>query len=194
MRKGYIITNQFAPHFLTFTIVGWVDLFSRRECRDIVIESMKYCQENKGLSVHAYVIMSSHIHVIWSAEENSIDLSSIVRDFKRYTANQIIKWVEDKKESRRDWLKVVFRYYAQFNNRNRKYQIWQQNNMAKELIHPRFTRRILDYIHMNPVVDHLVEKEEDYLYSSARNYLGLGNLKLDVELIEFGAEEGFVLG
>ena len=29
----------------------------------------------------------------------------------------------------------------------------------------------VDYIHNNPVVAGLVEKPEDYLYSSARNYL-----------------------
>jgi len=49
-------------YYLTFQIVGWVDIFTRKNYRDIVIESFKYCQGNKGLELYAYVIISYHIH------------------------------------------------------------------------------------------------------------------------------------
>lgn len=39
----------------------------------------------------------------------------------------------------------------------------------------------MNYIHENPVKAGFVEKEEDYLYSSARNYAGLKGL-IDVDL------------
>lgn len=81
-RHGYNITDQYAAYFLTFTIVDWIDLFTRRECRDILIYSMKYCQKNKGLIILAYVIMSNHIHVVWRADEKSDGLSAIVRDLR----------------------------------------------------------------------------------------------------------------
>ena len=80
-RDGYIITDQYAIYFLTFTIVGWVDIFTRKECKDIIVDSLKYCNSNKGLSIHAYVIMSNHIHLIVSAREDSGGLSGIIRDF-----------------------------------------------------------------------------------------------------------------
>jgi len=80
-RDGYIITGQYAIYFLTFTIVGWVDIFTRKECKDIIVDSLKYCNKNKGLSIHAYVIMSNHIHLIVSAREDSGGLSGIIRDF-----------------------------------------------------------------------------------------------------------------
>jgi REP element-mobilizing transposase RayT len=84
-KSGYQILEQYASYFLTFTVVGWVDLFTRKECRDIIIESLKYCQKNKGLVLNAYVIMSSHKHLIARAEENSSVLSAIIRDFKKHT-------------------------------------------------------------------------------------------------------------
>ena len=38
------------------------------------------------------------------------------------------------------------------------------------------THNTLDYIHNNPVLSGFVEKAEDYLYSSARNYYGMKGL------------------
>ena len=61
--------------------MGWVDIFTRKECKDIIVDSLKYCNSNKGLSIHAYVIMSNHIHLIVSAREGSWGLSGIIRDF-----------------------------------------------------------------------------------------------------------------
>ena len=54
------------------------------------------------------------------------------------------------------------------------YQFWRQDNQPKELYSPAFTVQKLNYVHNNAVVAGLVEKAEDYLYSSARNYI-LGN-------------------
>ncbi|MDY6800611.1 MAG: hypothetical protein SVU94_05240 [Bacteroidota bacterium] len=41
----------------------------------------------------------------------------------------------------------------------------------------------LEYIHNNPVHDLIVEKPEDYLYSTARNYAGLDSF-LDVFVLD----------
>ncbi|MEN8122608.1 MAG: hypothetical protein ABFS35_19860 [Bacteroidota bacterium] len=61
MSTGYKISEKEGAYFLTFQIVGWVDIFTRKTYRDIAIESLIYCQKNKGLEVFAYVIMSNHI-------------------------------------------------------------------------------------------------------------------------------------
>ena len=45
---GYKITDQSATYFVSFAVIGWVDVFSRKEYRDIVIDSLKYCQAEKG--------------------------------------------------------------------------------------------------------------------------------------------------
>lgn len=168
--KGYSIVDPHATYFLTFTIVGWVDLFTRKECRDIIIQSLKYCQENKGLNLNAYVIMPSHIHLIVSAKEGSKGLSYIIRDFKSHTFRELEKFImHNKAESRKEWLKVIFEYHAKYNSNNTNWQIWKQDNRPKILLHPRFMMQKIQYIHNNPVVDAIVEKPEDYLYSSARN-------------------------
>ena len=194
MSHGYRIVNQYYPHFLTFTTVGWVDLFTRKECVQIIRDSMIYCQKNKGLVIHAYVIMSNHLHLVCGASEGGPGLSEIIRDFKKFTSKQLLKWIfYSGKESRKDWLKVVFEYHAKYNSRNKNYQVWQQNNRPMECINSRFTWQKIDYIHHNPVVAGMVEKTVDYLWSSARNYAEMNDCFLDVEFIDFDVDWGYVM-
>jgi len=51
MSHGYQVRNQSGLHYLTFQIVQWADLFTRQVYTNIVIESFKYCQQNKGFEI-----------------------------------------------------------------------------------------------------------------------------------------------
>ena len=57
MSTGYHIVQQDELHYMTFQIVVWVDVFTRKIYRDIVVDSLKYCQQNKGLEIYAFVII-----------------------------------------------------------------------------------------------------------------------------------------
>ncbi len=52
--RGYSIKDQHAIHFITFAVVQWVDVFSRREYADVLLESLRFCQQKKGLRIHAW--------------------------------------------------------------------------------------------------------------------------------------------
>ena len=43
MGEGYQIRDQNRVYFLTFQVVGWADVFSRKVYRDIIIDSLNYC-------------------------------------------------------------------------------------------------------------------------------------------------------
>ena len=192
-KTGYNIDDPYGIYFTTFTVVGWVDLFTRKECQDILIEALNYCQKEKGLQIFAYVIMPSHCHFILSAKEDSTGLSNLIRDLKSYTSKQLIKWIQkSNSESRRDWLKIVFRYHAKYNSNNKEYQIWKQDNHAKQCQYPKFTNQKIDYIHYNPVVSGIVDAPEQYRLSSAKEYAGLGTGPIEVLVIEYGSQEGYI--
>jgi REP element-mobilizing transposase RayT len=91
MSTGYKIQDQESAHYLTFQIVEWVDIFSRKVYRDIVIESLRYCQLHKGLEIYAFVVMSNHVHLL--VRSSTGRLSDTIRDFKSYTAKQILQTV-----------------------------------------------------------------------------------------------------
>jgi putative transposase len=179
---GYKIINQEGIHFITFAVVEWVDVFSRKEYRDLVLESLRYCQKNKGLIIHGWCIMSNHIHLAVSAKHDN--LSDVLRDFKKHTSKEIIKAIsENAKESRKEWMLAVFTEHGKKNSRNSRYQFWRQDNQPKEMFSLKFITQKMDYMHNNPVDAGLVEKAEHYMYSSAKDYCGKGKGLLDIHPI-----------
>jgi REP element-mobilizing transposase RayT len=169
MPGGYRIKNKKEIHFLTFTVVEWADVFSRKDYRDILLDSIRHCQEKKGLLIHGWCLMTNHLHLLASA--NDENLSDIIRDLKKFTSAKIIMAIKNNKyESRKDWMIPIFKDAGIANERNLHFQFWRQDNQPKECYSPGFTIQKLNYIHNNPVESGIVEKPEEYLYSSARDY------------------------
>jgi REP-associated tyrosine transposase len=166
---GYKIRNQAEIHFLSFAVVQWVDVFTRKEYRDILLNILGFCQEAKGLLVHGWCVMSNHAHLL--ASSKIFDLSGTLRDFKKFTSKKIIEAIiKNEHESRKEWMLEIFKRAGNENSRNNDYQFWRQDNPPKECYSPAFTVQKLNYIHNNPVEAGIVDKPEEYLYSSARDY------------------------
>lgn len=166
MSKGFHIADQNAVYYLTITVREWVDVFTRKRYRDIVIESLQHCIEKKGLSLYAYVIMSNHIHMIARANEG-YELSNIIRDFKRHTSKQILKSIKEEPESRREWMLSIFAIGEGM------HEFWERDNHPFVLYSNEMIKQKLNYIHQNPVKAGLVRSAEEYVYSSASNFASL---------------------
>lgn len=178
MKEGYVIRDQTLPHYITATIVDWIDIFTRQTYRDSVIESLDYCIKNKGMILYGYVIMSNHIHLIIQSEDGK--LSDLIRDFKKFTAKNILDKIQAVPESRKEWMLERFKLAAEKHTRNKNHQFWQYGNHAEEIYSNKFMWSKLDYIHLNPVRAGLVEKALHYIYSSASNYINdSGLLKIE---------------
>ena len=181
MKEGYIIRDQSKAHYITATVVDWIDIFTRKNYRDCIIESLKYNIKNKKLTVYAYVIMSNHIHLIIQAENSN--LSNIIRDFKKFTSISILKMIQTENESRKEWILSRFKEATKSHKRNKNYQFWKYGNHAEEIYTEKFLWLKIDYIHLNPVRAGIVNNVEDYIYSSAGNYI-LGKGLLDVTCVD----------
>ena len=86
-------THSDGLYFVTFSVVGWLDIFTRRLYQEILIDSIIYCKQNKQLKIFCYCIMPSHVHFISYSENGS--LSNVLRDLKAHTAKQLIKAIEE---------------------------------------------------------------------------------------------------
>jgi REP element-mobilizing transposase RayT len=166
----YYIRNPEEVYFLTSTVVDWFDVFTRPVYKEIIVDSLRFCKDRKGLIVYGWVLMTNHLHLLVQAEEGK-KLGDIMRDFKRFTANRIIETIKLENESRKEWLLHKFEWNAKYKSSHEKYQFWQAGNQAKEGDSFTFIEQKLNYIHQNPVRAAIVEHPEEYLYSSARNYI-----------------------
>lgn len=178
----YFINDQHSCYFLTITVVQWVDVFTRRDYRDVIIDSLSHCIDNKGLKLYAWVIMSNHIHLV--AECTSPHrLTDFLRDFKKFASKKIVETICEIPESRREWLLDKFSFEARRTGRAKEFKVWQDDNHAIDLCsYDIEIMEKIDYIHLNPVRAGLVDDPEDYVYSSARDYGRIRNGLLKVIL------------
>ena len=115
MSRKYKFFEKHKPYFVTYSVINWIDVFTRNVYRNVMLEMMKLAGSS--------------------------------------------------------------------NNNNKGFQFWQQHNHPLILNTNKLIEQKLNYIHNNPVKAGFVDKPEDYLYSSARDYVGIKGL-IDIELIE----------
>ncbi len=183
MSEKYKIRDQDKLYFITFAVVAWVDVFTRPEYKQILIDSLKYCQQQKGLEIYGWCLMSNHIHLILRSDGKN-KLQDIIRDFKKFTSVSICRSVESNgNESRKDWMLKIFDHAADSSSKHLKYQFWQNEYHPIVLNNNKIMDQKLEYIHNYPVKEEVVGKPEDYLYSSAKDYCGVKGL-LNIKFIE----------
>jgi len=121
MPTGYQIKEQSKAYYLTLQVVYWIDVFMQKSYKDIVIDSLRYCQQHKSLEIYAYVIMSNHLHLL--VRSGNEDLSGTLRDFKKFTSKAIVDAIETGQESRKEWILRLFAHAAKRQNKHGTYQL-----------------------------------------------------------------------
>ena len=176
MSRKYKFHNAEGVYFVSFAVQGWIDVFTRNEYKNILVDNLKYCQKHKGLVIFAWCIMTSHVHLIIRAGEEIL-LQDILRDYKKFTSKAIIQAITNNiQESRKEWLLEQFKTSEGF-------RFWRGDNKPIELWSNKVIDEKIDYIHQNPVEVGIVYRAEDYLYSSAADYAGEKGL-LDVIVVK----------
>jgi len=161
-----LTANSNEIHFVTFTVIDWIDVFTRPIYKDYIIENLEYCRKNKGLEIFSYVIMPNHLHLILRSKEKP--LSDTIRDFKTYTSKELFKLIkENPKESRKEWMILLMKQAGKYNSSNVNHQFWQRDNQPIKIWDNRQFKIKENYIHQNPVVTGFVAHAHDFLYSSA---------------------------
>jgi len=157
------------------TVVDWIDVFTRANHKDVVIESLKYCIENKGLNLYSYCLMTNHLHLIVDSQE-SYELKDTIRDLKKYISKKVIKQIQEEPESRREGMLTAFENNGGTSKKHKTYKFWQTGNHAIEIFSSKFLWEKVMYIHINPVKDKYVNLPEDWRCSSASNYVNKPSL------------------
>jgi REP element-mobilizing transposase RayT len=181
MSDQYKATDPDKAYFITTTIVDWIDLFTRKSMKDVIVDSLRYCQKEKGLIIYAWCLMPSHLHIICSSDTEKT-ISEIIRDFKKHTARELIKTILDTPESRREWLLEHFAAACAHLKRNQQYKVWRNGFHPEELRSNKFIFQKVEYLHNNPIDEGVLNHIEDYIYSSGPAYAGKEGL-LDVVVI-----------
>ena len=182
MSLKYKFFDKTDLYFVTYTVINWMDVFTSDIYRNVLLDSWNYCIKNKGLKIHAWCIMTDHVHMIISSDGE--ELSNIMRDMKSFTSTTLKRIIADnQQESYKARMLKMMKDAGTKNSNNKGFQFWQQHNHPILLDTNYMLDQKLDYIHNNPVKKGFVDEPENYLYSSARDYAGIKGL-IEIELIE----------
>ncbi|WP_303925522.1 transposase [Draconibacterium sediminis] len=172
MSRNYKFSNPDGVYFVSFAVVYWLDVFTRNEYKNILLESLHYCQQEKGMEIFAWCIMPNHVHLIFRSSGNQKP-ELLLGDFKRFTSNAVVKAIKDNpQESRKELLLKQFQKAANESSNVKRYQFWRHDNKPIELWSNKVIDEKIEYVHQNPVEEGYVTRAEDYLYSSAADYAG----------------------
>ena len=146
MSRNYKFNNPLGVYFVSFAVVDWLDVFTRNEYKNILIESLEYCQKDKGMEVFAYCIMTSHVHLVFRCVKG-FEPQLVLGDFKRFTSKAIVKAIIDNpKESRKEWLLEQFLKAGSESSNVKKYQFWRHDNKPVELWSSHVINEKINYI------------------------------------------------
>jgi REP element-mobilizing transposase RayT len=153
-------------YFVTATVLGWEQLFTKPAYAYIVLNSLNWHRLHGRWMLFAYVIMPNHVHAILKPCDGHT-ISSVLQSFGSFTAHDILAQMRE--EGRVDLL-AFFEQRVDRDPRKR-HQIWQPIQ-AKNVMTAPFLREKLEYIHNNPVAKRwcLADDRAGYVYSSACLY------------------------
>jgi putative transposase len=174
MSESYKI-HEDGLYYVTFAVVGWLDVFTRRVYQDIFTESIKFCQEKKGLNIYCFCLMPNHVHFIADSYDGS--LSNILRSFKSHTAKALMAAISDNpQESRKELFLHQFHYYGKKSKHNEN-QFWKHDSHPFYLYSNEMIDQKIKYIHKNPVEAGFVNEAHEWRLSSANEYSPIKVLK-----------------
>lgn len=174
MRSTYKAYNKDGIYFITSTTIKYVPIFTNKSMCEIITNSLDYCRNELELRLFAYVIMDNHFHAVISAP----DISKMMQSIKSFTAKKIIDSLKEKKMYS---ILNTFELWKKEYKKDSKYQVWQESYHPQEITSEDMFRQKIEYIHMNPVRRGLVERPEQWRFSSAANYMELDSvIEIDI--------------
>ncbi len=104
--------NPEGLYFVSFAVVFWLDVFTRNAYKDLLLDSLTFCQQEKGMVIIAWCIMTNHVHLIFRSVKGQHP-SLLLGDFKRFTSKAVVKAIkEHPRESRKENLLEQFKKAA----------------------------------------------------------------------------------
>jgi putative transposase len=168
--------EPFHAHELTFSCYRNRDFLSRDRTRLFLAKAVNRARTAHSFDVWAYVMMPEHVHlVIWPHLE-TYSIATILKAIKQSVSRQAIRWLRSENPSGLAQLAT--------GQKTNPYRFWQdgggydRNIQTQEVL-----RSMIEYVHANPVRRGLVDAQEDWLWSSYRDWhdLGTGPIPIDRE-------------
>jgi putative transposase len=162
-------------HYLTFSCYRRLPLLSRDRTRLWFVEDLAKARTKHRFDLWAWVIMPEHAHRLICPREIEYRMKKILASINKPVSCKAIQFLHQHASALLEKLTV--------RNQNRIYhRFWQAGpGHDANLCEPKAIYDAIEYIHNNPVRRGLVGHATDWLWSSARDWAGLGHPHITVD-------------
>ncbi len=166
---------------LYFTAVAKdrLPVFRTDAIKVITCNALDEARNSAGFSIYAYVIMPDHFHAI---TDSNLKPSVIVRYMNGIISRRVIDHLNEHGHN-----SSLRKLQHETKERGYRYSLWDHHSNAFSITSEDMLMQKVNYVHQNPVRAGLVEKAEDYRWSSVRWWKGCPledePLKVDIDRI-----------
>jgi putative transposase len=163
LRLMFRISKDSPVYYLTSVANSRLPVFQTVRLKNLVCDALSEARTSAHFLIFAYVIMPNHIHALIGSQKKP---SVVLRYVNGISGHRVINFLKEKGfESSLQKLK------REDGVRQHKYSLWDHHPNLKLITTENGLMEKANYIHQNPVRAGLVERGEDYRWSSIRCWL-----------------------
>ena len=148
-------------YFITAVTHKRLPVFRQEIMKQILALAFDEARRSGVFKIFAYVIMTEHYHLITNS---GLKASDVVRYLNGISARRVIGYLKEKQfESSLNQLRKT-----QTGKKDYRYSLWEHHSNAFLITTESMLLKKVNYIHLNPVEDGLVQDANQYAFSSVR--------------------------
>jgi len=181
-----IINESGHAHELTFCCYRRIPFLESDQTCQWLADALDHARRRLEFSLWAYVFMPEHVHLIVFPRRERYDISAILKAIKQPVGHKALQYLSVHQP---EWLAKITVQRGQRQER----RFWQTGGgFDRNIVEPKTLFAMIDYIHANPFRRGLVERAEEWKWSSAGWREGKNSLRPD--LVETGGLNPFYGG
>ena len=149
--------------FITTVTCNRLPVFRTEAIKNVACRALDEARRSGGFALFAYVIMPEHIHVL---ADGTLKGSATLRYVNGILSHRVIEFLR-----KGGFTSSLEKLHVAPNRRGQQYSLVDHHSNALPVFSEEFLMQKVNYIHLNPVREGLVERAEDYRWSSARQWL-----------------------
>ena len=146
--------------FITAVSKDRLPVFQKDRIKQRTCEAIDEARTSCGFLLFAYVLMPDHVHLLTDAPRKP---SEVLKFIKGIVGHRIIEYLKS-----RNYESSLLKLQHVDWKRNHRFSLWQHDSDVFSVSSESTFMQKVNYIHQNPVRAGLVERAEDYRWSSVR--------------------------
>ena len=155
-------TTSGASYFFTVVTFRRQKFLTDDDCRAWLRKAIIKTRVRYPFTIDAWVLLPDHLHCIWTLPQDDADFSVRWNGIKRRFTIQAKQRLH-----KPEWMNAS-------KQKHRESTIWQRRFWEHQIRDDRDYQQHMDYIHYNPVKHGLVERVQDWPYSSFHRFVEQG--------------------